>query len=81
MGAVKESHRAAFFGVENGLPGTRVRVKLLPVSPAKLLPAAAPPEPREVPFYSVPLQGSITEPGKEVVGPVVPQRKRVPVAH
>jgi hypothetical protein len=40
-----------------------------------------PPEPREVPFYSVPFQGSITEPGKEVVGPVVPQRKRVSVAH
>ena len=39
VGAVEQGHRAASFGVKNGLPGTGVRVELLPVSPAKRLPA------------------------------------------
>jgi hypothetical protein len=39
VGTVKESHRAAFLGIEDGFPGIRVGGQLLPVTPAKLLPA------------------------------------------
>src|SRR3989442_4459081 len=42
VGAVEERHRAAFFVVEDGFPGIGVRGQLLPVTPAKLLPALHP---------------------------------------
>ena len=38
------------------------------------------PEPREVPFFSVPFKGSISEPEKKDLGTVVFQRKQVAVA-